>query len=119
MKKLTTVLFCLFLSTASVFAARQVVMVENDHFSPQNFSITVGDTIVWQWVNGAHTTTSTAIPISAIPWMESIDGSHQRYIYVPEKEGSYDYQCDYHYAMGMTGHFNVQSSTGINKPVTN
>lgn len=76
-------------------------------FVPSSLTVTLGDTIKWQWDNGSHTTTSTNIPAGAAFWDEAINSSSLSFIYVPAVPGDYDYKCTPHASMGMVGSFTV------------
>lgn len=105
----------------SANAATYMIEVENDEFSPTILIVNVGDTLVWVWDEGIHTSTSTLIPAGADPWSYQIDQQQTIGIYIVTVPGSYDYQCNYHASMGMLGHFTANSTTNIsetqNKPV--
>ena len=96
-------------------ATTLLINVEDFQFNPSNVTITLGDTIKWLWDNsaGAHTTTSTTIPGGAVAWDKQINSNTPVFIYVPTVTGIYNYQCTYHVGSGMTGHFIVQSASGI------
>ncbi|CAN5420558.1 hypothetical protein BH11BAC1_BH11BAC1_02120 [soil metagenome] len=94
-------------------AAIVTVNVVSSTFSPADFTINSGDTIMWVWGSGNHTTTSVSIPSGATPWDELINHNATMFIYVPLLTGSYNYECSFHASMGMIGHFTVTGSTGI------
>jgi plastocyanin len=100
----------LLLALASLFicvlhATTLTIQVSNNQFNPQNPNAHVGDTIVWTWVEGGHTTTSQSIPAGAEPWDTAMDENHTRFAYRLTKAGIYNYQCIFH--VGMTGIINV------------
>ncbi len=118
MKKLFTLcIAALIICTCSLTSNASIVTVnvEDFEFGPEIFTINAGDTIIWMWDNsaGSHTTTSTNIPSGAAPWDQPINQNSQVFAYVPTVGGSYDYECSIHVSMGMTGHFTVIGSTGI------
>ena len=98
---------CLSLITIGIFftlngySFTQVVTVKNHVFTPASFTINLGDTIRWTWVDGSHTTTSTTIPVNAISWSKSINSSSTTFTYVPAVSGTYNYKCIPHASMGM------------------
>lgn len=106
---LTALLAGLFTSKAGTFH----IMVGNLQFNPSNLTINLGDTIVWTWFEGTHTTTSTQIPNGATSWDELLSNNSTEFSYVPAVEGSYDYKCSPHASMGMTGHFTVINTSGL------
>jgi plastocyanin len=96
------------------FAARYSIDVKDFEFSPSNLaSVKIGDTIHWEWKNGSHTTTSTAIPNGAAAWDKPMDASNLTFDYIPTVIGTYHYKCTPHESMGMVGQFTVLSSNGI------
>jgi len=105
----------LFASVYQANATTVTVNVLGSSFSPTDFTINNGDTVMWLWNNNAgnHTTTSTIIPSGANPWDELINHNATMFMYVPVVAGSYDYECTFHASMGMVGHFTVIGSTGI------
>ncbi|MEX2380170.1 MAG: T9SS type A sorting domain-containing protein [Vicingaceae bacterium] len=76
-------------------------------FSPANFTMNLGDTVLWIWSSGTHTTTSTSsIPNGATSWDIPITSTSTSFMYVPAVEGSYNYDCTPHAAV-MKGTFRV------------
>jgi hypothetical protein len=69
------------------------------------------------WVNGNHTTTSTSVPLGAGPWDSPINQNTMSYTYVVNAAGTYDYQCSFHYMMGMVGHFTANEASGIGENI--
>jgi len=117
MKKFYIILISFF---AFAFVSNATIVnvgVSDNTFTPENFTITQGDTIMWTWVNGNHTTTSTVIPVGAGPWDQIINQNTPMYMYVPNMPGEYHYQCTYHVSMGMVGQFTVESSAGIGENI--
>jgi len=92
-----------------VHATTHQVTVSDHVFTPSNLNVTVGDTITWIWVSGTHTTTSTGIPASAASWDQPINSSSTTYSYKVTVAGSYNYQCSYHYSMGMIASFTASN----------
>jgi len=113
MKKIYLLLWIFIHATITSKATTYTVNVSDNIFSPDNFTVVAGDTITWMWINGNHTTTSTVVPLGALPWNASINQNSQVFSYVPTMTGNYDYQCNFHYMMGMIGHFSVMGSAGI------
>ncbi len=96
------ILFIFYANTAS--SSTWVVQVADFAFSPSNLSVSVGDSIKWQWVSGIHTTTSANIPAGANGWDSPITISNQTFIYVVPAPGTYQYVCTPH-APAMSGSF--------------
>lgn len=105
MKKINFLLILLFLVfyNFSVFCTTHTITAGGIVFTPANITVTVGDTIKWQWLNGTHTTTSATIPTGATSWNAPLDASHQTYFYVILQSGTYNYYCIPHQSLGMTG----------------
>jgi len=109
-KLLLAIAICL---TTASFATIRKVLVADNVFTPSYFRIHPGDTILWVWSNGAHTTTSGNIPAGAASWNSNIDATTSSYMYVPTVTGVYHYQCSFSVSAGMTGSFTVTRATGI------
>jgi len=79
-------------------------------FTPQDLNITVGDTVVWNATEGFHningsTTTFPSNPESFFNGAPA--GSPWTFSHVFTIAGTYDYQCDVHFSMGMVGTITV------------
>jgi plastocyanin len=98
-------------------AASFIVTAGNLHFNPSDLTINAGDTIIWTWTEGSHTTTSTQIPVGAVAWDQGINSNSPVFVYSPVIAGSYNYVCSPHASMGMTGHFTVISTSGLSENV--
>ena len=99
MKKVKKVLFAatiIFGSTTASFATIHVVKVSNFQFSPKTTNAVIGDTIVWMWKNGSHTTSSTTIPVGAMPWNAPMDSTHKIFGIRVMIAGTYNYRCNIH-----------------------
>lgn len=116
MKKFFTLLF---VSSFSLFAAQRamatthIVIVADFTFNPQSFNMATGDTVMWMWSSGSHTTTSTTIPTGASSWDNPITSSSTSFSYKATIAGTYNYQCTPHASMGMVGNFVVTGSTNV------
>src|SRR5262249_343336 len=49
------------------------VQVKNFVFDPADLTITVGDTVVWTWANGTHSTTSDDCPCCVCLWDSGVN----------------------------------------------
>ena len=105
MKKLNFFLIFSFLIffNLTAFSTVRTITASGIVFNPANVTVTVGDTVKWQWLDGTHTTTSTSIPMGAGSWNEPLDASHQMYFYVITVAGTYNYVCIPHQSLGMVG----------------
>src|SRR6186713_2591163 len=98
MKKTFTQFFIVtfFAGILSTNAAIFTVNVGHLMFTPSDLTINTGDTIIWTWVEGSHTTTSTQIPVGAAAWDEDINNNSPVFVYSPTIAGSYNYICSPH-----------------------
>jgi plastocyanin len=105
MKKINFFLILLFLVffNFSAFSTTHTVTAGGIVFNPASITVTVGDTVKWQWLNGTHTTTSGTIPTGATSWNAPLDATHQTYSYVITQAGIYHYYCIPHQSLGMIG----------------
>lgn len=97
----------------TVKADTWLVEVEDFEFDPQTLNVSVGDTILWVWDEGFHTTTSTSVPAGAASWDQTISSTSPMYMYVVTQPGLYQYHCVPHSSMGMTANFIASGSVGI------
>src|SRR4051794_30129702 len=108
MKKL--VLLALLIGCFSVvFAKKFTVKVSNFQFSPSTVNAKVGDTIIFVWVNGTHTTSSISVPTGAKTWNDSITSSHKKFKYILKVSGTYQFHCRVHPTL-MKGTLNVSNA---------
>jgi len=106
------------LFTLAANATKFVILVSNYQFNPASIAnVSVGDTIHWEWAEGFHTTTSTAIPSFAPAWDEVISNSRTSFEYKVVSAGTYNYVCTPHASMGMTGSFSA-SIAGVGESPT-
>jgi len=106
-----TMLFCVMLA-ASAQATTHTITVANYQFTPSSVTSQVGDTILWTWINGDHTTTSTTIPAGAAPWDQPISSTYTSFSYELTQPGTYSYHCTPH-APNMAGSITVQAATAV------
>lgn len=92
----------------------QTVIVENYQFVPESFTITTGDTVLWEWNNAdaGHNVSPESQPSEA-NWPgddEEVYSSGHTYAYTFEVAGQYSYHCDPHQSShDMRGSFRVES----------
>jgi plastocyanin len=98
-------------SVSAASAARIRVRVQNFTFTPATINAQVGDVIIWRWVNGMHTTTSTSVPAGARTWNSPLDSAHLQFRYRVQVAGTYQYQCNFHFAQGMVGTIVVSAAS--------
>ncbi len=95
MKKIYTLIsFSLFafLGNATV----HTITVSSNQFTPATTNAVCGDTIMWVWSSGSHTTTSTTIPSCATAWDNPINSTSLTYTIVVPCAGTYNYKCTPH-----------------------
>ncbi len=109
MKKKLLLAAIIFSSVSGAFATVHIIKVSNYQFTPATTNAVIGDTIVWIWKNGNHTTTSTTIPTGANPWDMLINTTHRRYGIRVTVAGTYNYKCTPHASFGMLGSINVSA----------
>ena len=109
MKKIYLLFFLAACCSLQASAVIRNVMVQNFQFSPASMAVNVGDTIKWTWVNGVHTTTSTAVPAGATEWDKPMTQSAQTFLYKVTVAGTYNYVCIPH-SPNMAGSF---TATGV------
>jgi plastocyanin len=110
MKKLLLLAVFLMCSITATFGATHTVRVANFRFSPSAINAVVGDVIVWRWVIGHHTTTSTSVPAGARTWNARMNSTSTRFRYVLRVAGTYQYECTFHPAE-MQGTITVSRGT--------
>lgn len=85
------------------------VSVENNVFVPEDITIEIGQTVVWTNVSGNHNVNGTQAsnPESFGNGAAAQNWTYKHTFSVP---GNYDYQCDPHVGLGMTGTVTVVSA---------
>lgn len=115
--KRTLILAFLAISTSfPAFSTRHTIVQDGLIFTPDQLSVSIGDTIQWVWQNGDHTTTSKGIPSGAAAWDSPLTASVPVFEYVVLVPGEYEYMCTPHESMGMTGKFET-TSLGMSEDV--
>jgi len=94
--------------------------IPTDIFTPDTTFAVVGDTIIWVWLDGLHTTESVTIPAGAASFNSLLDSATQSFTYVVTQPGTYYYDC--HASFGghgmdgriiVTGVASIGSTTGM------
>jgi plastocyanin len=116
MKKIYTLIAAIVISLGAQ-AALHTVQVANFSFSPANITAVCGDSILWVWASGSHTTTSTSVPSCATSWSAPINSSIPAYGIVIACAGTYSYTCSFH--PSMLGTITATCSVGIDEPQQN
>jgi len=95
-----------------------VVNISNNTFSPKELTISAGDTVIWKNNQGTHNVNGKTGTYPSNP--ESFGnntGSGWTYMHVFNIAGNYDYRCDPHYSLGMTGKIFVDGTATGYSPV--
>ena len=103
----------LFISSLSLTAqTSHKVTVSSFQFSPQDLTITVGDTVIWTNSSGNHNVDgkTSAYPNNPVSFGNAL-GTSWTYKFVFTTIGTYDYKCDPHVSLGMVGKVIVNSKT--------
>ena len=120
MKKILLLTVALAICSVSAASAAKIrVRVQNFVFQPATINAHVGDMIIWRFVNGMHTTTSTSVPAGAQTWNAPIDSTHTQFRYRVQVAGTYQYQCNFHVGQGMVGTIVVSAASPGQVPATN
>ena len=83
------------------------------NYSPNSLTVAVGDTIQWQGDFIFHPLSSTTIPAGAASWHNETGTIFNYTVPVP---GTYNYHCDNHFFLGMTGSFVAVDNSVLDVP---
>lgn len=118
MKRIST-LFSISFVLLSFAVSSQGTMVEvilsNNAFSPQHITINVGDTVRWINAQGSHNINGglASYPDNPEPIFMGTVSTGWEHTHVFSVPGFYEYHCDLHVGMGMTGSVTVEGVTSI------
>jgi plastocyanin len=102
-------------SSLPAMAAVHNVTVQNFSFDPADISVAQGDTVVWTNLGGSHNVHHTGNP----SLFGRAVGSGWTYTFVFNLDaGRYDYVCEPHASMGMTGSVTVTPLAAPDRPLT-
>jgi plastocyanin len=93
------------------------VDVQSNFYSPENLTISVGDTVTWTNLNGFHNVNGDQSVYPDNPESFSngnASSSAWTYQYVFTIPGTYTYQCDPHAGLGMVGTVTVENAPAGN-----
>ena len=89
-----------------------------DRFSPTNVTISVNDSVIWQWVGSFHSTTSGTNGVhgddNGLPdglWDSAVNNAGHFFTNTFTTAGTFSYYCSVHFSLGMTGQVFVASSS--------
>ncbi|PHN08479.1 lamin tail domain-containing protein [Flavilitoribacter nigricans] len=114
MSRYTLLVLSLFLNFALLAQTKHFVTVSSNVFSPDALSIEIGDTVVWTNTSGSHNVNGTTdtYPENPVGFGNgNASSSAWTYEFVFDQAGLYNYRCDPHFALGMTGQVVVSEPT--------
>jgi plastocyanin len=86
-------------------------------FSPSSQTINVGDTVMWQWGLGTHSTTSgSTLCLADDRWNSGLQSNPTTFSVTFTSAGTFSYFCLLHCPFGMTGEIVVQEPTSTPTP---
>jgi plastocyanin len=103
--------FILFLTSTVLDAATHVIKFGGtlgNNYSPQELNVEVGDTVTWEGAFSSHPLSSLSIPQGAASFQNN---SGTSFSYPVQVAGTYNYECDLHSGLGMTGSFSATVSS--------
>ena len=90
---------------------QRVAVGDGLNFDPESFEISVGDTVLWEWVGSGHNVAYDEGNVPAETDWEGDDDSLYReghfHTHTFEVAGEYEYYCQPHQSSGMVGNFTV------------
>jgi len=92
-----------------------MVDVQSNFFSPNMLTITAGDTVTWMNLGGFHNVNGSqaAYPDNPEGFINGgASSASWTYEFVFTIPGTYEYQCDPHVGLGMTGMITVEPAAG-------
>ncbi|MBI1288502.1 MAG: PKD domain-containing protein, partial [Flavobacteriales bacterium] len=110
MKKLFTIIASV-LSSGALLQAQTThqVSVTSNVFTPADLTIEIGDIVEWNCTQGSHNVdgTQTVFPSNPESFGNSVAPATWTYSHTFNTSGFYNYQCDPHAGLGMTGTITV------------
>lgn len=102
-KKILLIVVLAIVCVLPVSATIHVINQSGTTFSPADLTVSVGDTVRFQWNNGSHNTVSTSVPSGAASWNSPLNSGTTSYEYEVMVAGDYAYECTFH--NGQVGSF--------------
>ena len=112
------IVLALILAPASSRATTHVIQFGGNLgyvYLPSSFTAVVGDSVEWEGDFSVHPLSSTTIPATATSWH---NGSGSAFTYAIKVQGTYNYQCDVHFSIGMVGSFVANASSVRVEPLS-
>lgn len=107
MELIKKIIITFLFASSGLYANTAIIQVGGFSFTPNAVTVNIGDTVKFMWTSGIHTTTSLTIPTNAAPWSSPMDSGHTVFVYKVMVPGLYNFQCNFHFLMGMTGTITV------------
>ena len=103
MKKLLLFLFCI--PYLGITQNSYIINTVGSTFSPSSLTINVGDTVTWNNTAGFHNINATQATFASNPegFGNSVAAAGWSFQWIFTLAGTYDYQCDPHAGIGMSG----------------
>jgi len=79
-------------------------------FDPESFTVSAGDTVLWEWASGGHNVSPDVQPDGA-DWPgddDTLYSSGHTHVHTFDVTGTYEYFCQPHRSSGMRGSFTVE-----------
>ena len=115
MKRAKNILYiCLLTSFTAFSQTNHTIFTSGMSWSPSDITISLGDTVTWinALGNGWHNVNGSKTTFPNNPeGFENSGGVEWTFEHVFTISGNYDFQCDPHASMGMTGTISVLNST--------
>ena len=90
---------------------QRVAVGDGFNFDPESFEISVGDTVLWEWVGSRHNVSYDGDNVPAeTDWEGDDDSLYSEghfHAHTFEVAGEYEYYCQPHQSSGMVGNFTV------------
>lgn len=110
-KNLLALFVCVLAISLQMSATIHIVNQLGNEFSPADFTVSVGDTVRFEWNDGTHNTVSTNVPAGAATWNSPLNSGNQSYDYEVMIPGSYAYVCTFH--AGQNGVFTAEALNSV------
>ena len=111
----------LLLFASPAIAGTQNITNSGFTFSPANVTISVGDTVCWNWTSGIHTVTNgngSADPNVGVLFDATWDSANPTFSYTFNTAGSFPYFCRTHEFLGMSGTITVLPPVPATSPAS-
>lgn len=115
MKKQLLLAICCAFGAMLVQAQDYIINASGMSFAPNNLTIEVGETVQWQNTSGFHNVNGTTATFPGNPQGFGSGGAANapwNFSFTFTIPGTYQYRCDIHFSMGMTGTITVEEPAG-------